>query len=340
MKLKPLFIGLFAVLFIAAAGVWFLNNFELRETDEPTGFQGEAATNPLFAARLFLKRMGIPAEKHENLSELPSINTVLLIDTDRYTLNKRKLDHLFSWVEQGGHLVTRIRNTEAMDAEDDADQTSSTQATVLASDELISRLGIRLGKQVFPEQGDLPLIVKLYKSKTTLEVDLDSFRPLITQQAVYKQETYAGSAWLIEQKVGKGRITLVANLSFIENASIQHYDHAEYLWYLIHGLYNNPQGVWLIHQDDLPALWRLLWDYAWPIILTLLAFIPLAYLALGSRFGPLLPLPTPERRRILEHIQASGLFMWQRYHKNHDTHYQTFINRVKQLTLHTRKSHD
>ena len=338
MTLQRILIGLFVVLAVALGSLWFVNNFELKETEEQIGFQGEAKTNHLLAARLFLKRMGIPAERKDTLTTLPTSNSVLIIDTERFTLSRQKIKALLDWVEQGGHLITRARTpTDA--AETDNEEATSTPTT-LQSDLLQQALGISIGNYILPDDADLPLQVKLPGMRTSLEVDPNFFYALHAEKKTITQATYHRNDWLVEQRHGKGRVTLVSNLDFIGNSFIKDYDHAEFLWYLVHSQYKTPPSVWLVHQDDMPALWQLIWEHAWPLVLTLAAFLPLTLLALAPRFGPLLPAPIPERRRILEHIQASGLFMWKRFTKYHDLQYQTFINKVNQLYPGIRKQHD
>ncbi len=340
MSLQRLLISLFVLLVIGLSINWFLTNFELQDIEEPIGFQGEAKTNPLLAARLFLKRMGIPAERHDNLNSLPSTLTVLVMDTNRYTLSRKQFNALLMWVEQGGHLITRIRNLDNNTLVSNQDEENVDSLSNHQTDPLLAELGINIGEKVYPTPEDIPLNIKPTNHKKVLAVNPGDFHQILVKQKVYKQELYQDAAWLVEKNWGKGRITILATLKFIENSAIKDYDHAEYLWYLVHSLYTNPQAVWLINQDDLPPLWRLLWNSGWPIILTLLAFIPLNLLVFSRRFGPLLPLPTPNRRRILEHIQASGLFMWQRSQKYQAKPYQVFVNRVKELSSHIRKSHD
>ena len=60
--------GIFGTLLLVASVVWFTSSFEFKELEEHVGFRGEAKTNSLYAARLFLKRMGIPAERQDLLS--------------------------------------------------------------------------------------------------------------------------------------------------------------------------------------------------------------------------------------------------------------------------------
>jgi hypothetical protein len=104
-------------------------------------------------------------------------------------------------------------------------------------------------------------------------------------------------------------------MRFIENKEIEHADHAEILWYLVHGkqsIYAGtlPSAVWLIHNDEMPALWEILWKYAWAFILSLL-FLLIAWLfKYTRRFGPLIPKYAENRRSLEEHITSSGSFYW------------------------------
>lgn len=89
--------------------LWFLTNFERKDIEVASNWQGEARTNPLYAARLFLKRMGIPTYRIEHplsLDKLPPISTTILLATERTTLSGQRIQNLLAWVAKGGHLIT------------------------------------------------------------------------------------------------------------------------------------------------------------------------------------------------------------------------------------------
>ncbi len=73
---------------------------------------------------------------------------------------------------------------------------------------------------------------------------------------------------------------------------------------------SGPSKVWLVFNDDMPPLLSWLWHNAAPVmIVSLLMFLTwVAYAA--PRFGPVQPVPPPARRRILEHIEAGGYYLW------------------------------
>lgn len=358
MNVQRFIIGLIAILATAASIIWFLNSFELKETEEHIGFKGEAKTNTLYAARLFLKRMGIPSERKDSLSSLPDTDSVLIIDTERYTLSPQKISAILDWVKRGGHLITRARipgNTKTLygthkqdndssdqDSADNADDQEETKKAerIGKADPLQAELGVRIGKHVMPEEDDLPLDVTLSGMSHSLEADPGFFYTLETDAADTYPQRYKKSAWLLEQNWGDGMVTLAANLDFIENGTLADYEHAELFWHMIHGLHDQPHSVWLVHQDDMPPLWALIWQHAWTLVLSFLALVLLTFLALMPRFGPLLPNPKPERRRIIEHIRASGHFMWKHYKSGSDKQYADFAATTEQLYPSTRKYHD
>ncbi len=353
MNLQRVIVSLITALATAACVIWFLNNFELKETEEYIGFKGEAKTNSLYAVRLFLKRMGIPAERKDGLTSLPDTDSVLIIDTERYTLSPQKVNEILAWVKRGGHLITRARipgdtstlygthkhnddDSKDGDTETDSKKTARTGKT----DPLQTALGIRIGKHVIPEDDDLPLDVTLSGMSHSLEADPGFFYSLETDASDTYPQRYKKTAWLLEQKWGKGMVTLAANLDFIENGSLVDYEHAELFWYMVHAVQQHPHSIWLVHQDDMPPLWLLIWKHAWAVVLTVTTLILLTFLALIPRFGPLLPNPQPERRRILEHIRASGRFMWKRHKLNAGGQYSDFASATEQLYPSTRKHHD
>ncbi|HHL18393.1 MAG TPA: DUF4350 domain-containing protein, partial [Thiothrix sp.] len=107
MSMKKIIMG---VLLLAMLGIVYMarDRFEHVTEEIDIGFKGEARSNSLYASRLFLKAMGIPAEKVElyALDNLPAVDTVLVINTHRTTLSTTRIDKILKWVEQGGHLLT------------------------------------------------------------------------------------------------------------------------------------------------------------------------------------------------------------------------------------------
>lgn len=308
MRIQNLLYAVFAVALLAAGTGWFLTNFELETVDEFTGFKGEARNNSLFAARLFSKQMGIPAERHDGLASLPDTDTVIVLNTERFSLSDEKITELLEWVNQGGHLITRAR----VDLESKADAEEETGAETEDRDILQTRLGIRIGAHQMPDETDLPATITLPHSTEAVDVELDFFNALETTDKNARVYALNGANWLIRQPQGKGLVTLVSTLDMIENAALANSDHGKFLLYLLQSHNPDYKQVWLVHQDTLPHLFVLLFRHAGPVLVVLGLLLLFTFWSLMPRFGALIAEPPPERRRILDHIQASGQFLWKK----------------------------
>ncbi|MCL1825160.1 MAG: DUF4350 domain-containing protein [Betaproteobacteria bacterium] len=112
----------------------------------------------------------------------------------------------------------------------------------------------------------------------------------------------------LSYKYGEGRVTVLANLDFINNGAIGNDDHAALFAYLVS--LAKGQDIWFVHGTDVPALWRWLVDYAGAVLIAA-ALLLIAWLwMISRRFGPLLPARSVVRRSIVEHVAASARYLW------------------------------
>ena len=329
---------------IIGLGIYnFIQTHEYREYYERGDLKGEARTNPLYATRLFLKQMGIPSETKtslQGLSNFPDSDTILLLDTKRTTLSKKKIDQLIQWVESGGHLITKANKDE-----ETSDKKKKNNKHKVSRDPLQKRLGIHVSSGGFLNELDDTLdefeeitdkardeLDKAQGDTDNKKIDYPTislngvakkltlrdnwFRPITVDEA-HQDNTEEikldGNNYMIRQRLGDGMVTLMSDMKFIENKKLGTADHAEILWYLVHGLHpslNQPKAVWLIHNDEMPPLWALLWKYAWELIISL-TLLSIAWLLKNTqRFGPLIPKAEEDRRSLTEHITSSGHFYW------------------------------
>ena len=68
--------------------------------------------------------------------------------------------------------------------------------------------------------------------------------------------------------------------------------------------------VWLVFSDGMPPLHRWLLQHAWTAVISASVLLLLWLWAAGRRFGPLRAVVPLARRRLLDHIEASGRFLW------------------------------
>jgi hypothetical protein len=115
--------------------------------------------------------------------------------------------------------------------------------------------------------------------------------------------------YMLQFAVGQGLLTVLTSTSIFNNKQIADYDHARFLHHLVQ-LEGHNQAVWLIRVDDMPSLWQWLWSHAWYLMFSLTLLFILWLWRAPLRFGPLLADKSLKRRRLIEHIQASGYYRW------------------------------
>ncbi len=290
------------------------NRLEIVESVEKITLSGEARKNPLYAARIFLNRMGIPASTKESLQglgNLPSTDTVLIISSKRTTLSGKATDDLYTWIKAGGHLIVRTTvDNDYSSFLDNMDQTKP-----ISEDPLQALLEVESGNRIKIKQQEA--FLEFATSERPLRLDINWFNPIIRLNNSRKNDEIIqikADTFILRRSIGQGMVTLLADLTFIDNRKIRKADHAEIFWHLVHGL-GSPNDIWLIHNDEMPALWQLLWNKAWALIITLTILFILWLYVSAHRFGPLIPKAAEDRRSLLEHIRASGHFYWKHQQK-------------------------
>ncbi len=110
---------------------------------------------------------------------------------------------------------------------------------------------------------------------------------------------------------GEGRVVVLSSAAFLRNTAIGDADHARFGWLLAQPrAASDPTLLFLVM--DSPPLGDWLLREAWPVVAAALLLIALWLARIIPRFGPLAPDPPPVRRSLLEHIVASGRFLWSR----------------------------
>ena len=71
-------------------------------------------------------------------------------------------------------------------------------------------------------------------------------------------------------------------------------------------------------------------EFAWPVLVSMACLLVLILWVSCLRFGPIIPDPMPPRRRLLEHIEASGRFLW-RYRQSKDLLHAVQASLLKNL---------
>ncbi|MEN8218415.1 MAG: DUF4350 domain-containing protein [Pseudomonadota bacterium] len=300
------------ILILLSLGIityWFYNNFERVSETVEIGYQGEARDNPLLAAERLLERMGTPTK---TVQSLPDVEEELgrkdtLVVYSRF-LSQEQIQQLVYWIEAGGHLIIGLYDAEVL-------------FTAFGIEQYQNGLNEAEIAQAPPTE--------FFWAQYRLQV---AFNPDYYLEYIYVPAAEINDEYgthLLSYNYGSGRLTLLSDLAFIKNDKIGEYDHAQFLGQLVH-LERTAAQVWLLRtqaemsqekdveemsqekdvEELSPKLWALLWRNMWAVIISATMLL-LFWLWLASRrFGSLLPAPPRARRRLLEHIEASGHFLW------------------------------
>ncbi len=285
--------GLVLVCVLAALAAWFWVSFDRVPVIVEGGPERAARANPFLAAERLLNEIGYPASAHARLSELPPPDTALFMPGSRRKLSSHMVRQLTDWVSGGGHLLV-----SAQGSGDGA-----------RADPLVEGFGVRVEHDTDAQQ---EADAEPGEALGSLAVEFSgTMRLRASGPDADVLASDAHGARVISVPAGRGRLTVASDYDFASNESIGRHDHAVFLVRLIelHGV----RAAWLVLRgDEVPGLWERLRADAWQAMSSIGVLLVLWIWSQGLRFGPLLSQPGPVRRRLLEHIEASGRFMWRR----------------------------
>jgi hypothetical protein len=280
------------VLALLGGAIWFFDNFERVPDKEWTGYQGEARRNGFLAAERLLDRMGLRVRHLKTpieLRELPP-NGTLILPARRNALAPAERERLLEWVQAGGHLVVENENHRLPDP-------------------ILDALGVKRAPVKSPGQSR-PTEVRLPHSPDPLKVSLAFGQTLVAPEGAFRVQE-RGTTQLVHFKRGRGQVTALNDFGFMRNAAVGQNDHAEFLWQLVRFQAGTP-AVFVFDNPQKLSLVGWLRDNAWAVLAAAALLLVVWLWRVGSRFGPGAPDPEPARRRLLDHLRASGRFQWSR----------------------------
>jgi hypothetical protein len=273
-----------AVTLAGLAVIWWRAHFERVPVKEWVGASGEARVRQFLAAERFAGRMGWKATEARSLPALDALPArgALILPSRRQALTDERLNELVRWAERGGHLIAEA---EFMGV----------------SDPLLDMLDVQ--RQSAPPVK--PLVVEVPETGRRLTVAMPSGMKLIAAEGDVRLR--AGEQ-LVSFPRGRGMVTVAATLNFARNRAIGENDHAEMLWHL---LSLTPGRELVVYWSPMRlSLWGFLKDNAAPALAAAAAAFALWLWSIVPRFGPVAPDAPPGRRRLLDHLRASGRYYW------------------------------
>ncbi|MDQ8036883.1 MAG: DUF4350 domain-containing protein [Pedobacter sp.] len=297
----------------------FFACFTLEERERDTGYSSEARMNQWLAAGRLLEKQGQKIRFAPSYGRLPRQADVIVLATPVEYLDAAEQEALLAWVKKGGHLVSELQTVSEEDEEPDA------------SDLLYKTVGVRHYDAAEPEtppaastSAQTPAPAKYATAKEAhsrflptrianegdIRSTLDADYFLTYSQPKPEWTVSSGErAHALRFALERGHITVLSDLLWMHNGNLAVADNAALLWRVV----NAKAGatVWLIHGEERPSLFSLLLEHA-SLLLKAIALFVLVWLWQASRrFGPVQPPQENNRRRLGEHLEASGRYLMQ-----------------------------
>lgn len=329
--------GFLILLLAGAITAWWLHTFERVEKEVEVGYRGAARRNPYYAAERLFERLGAPARTAAAGLDLPPHDHTLFLLREERTLADAELGEVLRWVQQGGRLVVaqsaaptvdpllrhfgvtareveppeppeprseappnEMPRNEAPPKTEPAQDRDAESAAEEEEEEALAAVN--------EEVMEIPL-VGTERGSARIGVLWNVPRLVAGREAAGRAGSDAGDVLLL-YTLGKGQVLFLADPWLLSNERIGQHQHARFAWHLATAGGEPPAGVQIVFRDDVPPLRALLVRHAWAFLVSGGMALAAWLWARGSRFGPVSPEPSPDRRRLLEHVEAAGQYLW------------------------------
>ncbi|HEX6852143.1 MAG TPA: DUF4350 domain-containing protein [Candidatus Polarisedimenticolaceae bacterium] len=331
---------------VALLTVVFFLCFEFVEENVDRPYGPQARRNPLLAAERLAVRLGVPARSVVRLEEVPPVGEVVVFADDRRLRTRSEARRVVEWIGLGGRAIV-VAPFAAVDGEAVDPLLNALGFEVVEPDD--TRFGyLRL---VLPGDAT-PLFLRYFGRVRLLPVDeAELFEAEVLQprraegasdaQAAKVEELLdrlrreregeddddpaeypAGPspaadddvgefATIARVTVGKGSAVVLSDADFLANAEIGALDHARAAWRLL-TLDGPPSGIVFVHGASEPRFFSRVAGAVWPGLLASAILLGALAWREGRRFGPAEPEAPLVRRRLMEHVEATGRFHWRR----------------------------
>tara|TARA_R110001592_G_scaffold59905_4_gene182064 strand:+ start:15720 stop:17081 length:1362 start_codon:yes stop_codon:yes gene_type:complete len=288
-------------------------------------------------------------DRESEIKAFPSVGDLIVISDGYAAISESRSNKLLSWVESGGRLIVTASNpflssvesrkdfifeafgvlpvegdfSEEHSSGDEPNNTDSNMDSNIDSDtqhSLENKGDANKQDSVNDElkrwnpQTDCQLLtnslfLNIY-DELDIELALNSSNALSFDEEVKDQFFFWSSndlgIQIIQAYYGDGVVTFLSGLDAWKNNYIACFDNAYFLQFFA----GNAEHVWFLINRNSPSLVQLVWlNYPY-FLFGLIIFIVLTVWHFGQRFGSVTPVQPLNRRKILEHIEASSLFLW------------------------------
>jgi hypothetical protein len=185
------------------------------------------------------------------------------------------------------------------ESESDGDQSQPDKnAPAVSSTKAPNNKAVRKRDSTLIQFPDYPYPLELSRNHTRLVREREL--PLVQ---------FADTGWdtVRVYQQGRGRVVIMTHAPFLDS-ELASFDHAEILLALVK--LTGDKHLSIVRNTDMPKWYVALWHaYMLPLI-GVFCLLMLGLWRTMPRFGSVLPEPHAERRSLMEHVEASGRWLW------------------------------
>jgi hypothetical protein len=301
---------------IALLATFVITQYEEVSESEAVPPSAEARRDRFLLATRLFERLDIATDRVGTLDSAEALpaDAMLVVPAQRGVISRTGIERLMRFVEDGGHLVVESERHGLDDPVYDAfgiarveydwdDDGPWDMGEYDAADKQAEYPADWVGVVAIRVDSGAPALRVLMRGGEALTA---------TTKPLWKASD-RGGVRALAVVVGRGRVTAVNDIGFATNFDLARADNAEFLSTLAR---SGGSTRVLFYRGHTETLGQWLVRNAWAVLLALAALIVLWLWRVMPRFGPLLPDPEPVRRRLLDHLSASGRFFWSRGQRN------------------------
>lgn len=278
---------------VAVVAVVLVALFEPVEEEVQLGASGMAALNPFYAAERLISELGTPARSVWSIQDPPDqADALLVLLDDNVVFRGWAAENLPGWVADGGRLLVVSPLGEEAPL---LSALGISRAPLRPSSGTLTRLPLREGLEPVDVE-HLPLWTVSVKTQAESEswVLVDDNGGLLEAAVAFGY--------------GDGWVGAVGGGGQWNNTRIGDAAHATWLWEMVRA--SGAEDVIILVEGRAPSLWSLLWRHGRTALISLAMLLLAMGWRASYRFGPLRSRPAAKRRQLLQHVEASGTFLW------------------------------
>lgn len=308
-------LGALAAALGVALAVWIGNAIEWVDVTVPVFAKGEAARDPLYAAKQLARKLGADVATVRSFEQLPPASATLVLASSRWNMFPGRDAALQRWVRDGGRLVA-LQSAWSADGEAPpwvpirsrrrarGEAASAVAAAAAASDPVLAISKLMIGpcrRYAEPERSDGAFgSARAYRvcgrTSRTLRAAAPSWQIVADDGAV-----------AVRVALGRGDVTSNAIEGSFENPSIVREDGS--LAFAAMLQLRPGDQVWFLVDETRTPFLAALWEHGAPALVLALAALALALWRGGTRFGPRLLDAPLARRSIGEQVRRTAAFI-------------------------------